>query len=77
MDLFAVFGGILLTFLAGAEVDPGMLKTKLKESMLIGGFSFLVPCLAAIACCYWAAGWTWEASLILRNPKRLVATVRS
>jgi Kef-type K+ transport system membrane component KefB len=64
MDFLAAFGGILLTFLAGAEVDPAMLKLKLKESMLIGGFSFLVPYLAAIAYCYWEAGWTWEASLI-------------
>ena len=64
MDFLAAFGGILLTFLAGAEVDPDMLKTKFKESVLIGGFSFLVPYLAAIIYCYWAADWTWEASLI-------------
>jgi len=64
MDFLAAFGGILLTFLVGAEVDPDMLKTKFKESVLIGGFSFLVPYLAAIIYCYWAADWTWEASLI-------------
>src|SRR2546427_4220594 len=28
MNFLAAFGGILLTFLAGAEVDPDMLKTK-------------------------------------------------
>jgi Kef-type K+ transport system membrane component KefB len=64
MDFLARFGGILLTFLAGAEVDPKLLREKLKESLLIGGLSFLVPYLAAIAYCYWVAGWTWEASLI-------------
>ena len=64
MDFLAGFGGILLTFLAGAEVDPAILKTKFKESLLIGGFSFLVPYLAAIGYCYWVANWTWEASLI-------------
>jgi Kef-type K+ transport system membrane component KefB len=64
MDFLASFGGILLTFLAGAEVDPRILKNKLKESLLIGGFSFLVPYLAAICYCYWVADWTWEASLI-------------
>src|SRR5712692_7780250 len=53
MDFVAGFGGILLTFLAGAEVDPKMLKEKLKESLLIGGFSFLVPYLAAFGYCYW------------------------
>jgi len=64
MDFLAGFGGILLTFLAGAEVDPALLKQKLKESLLIGGFSFLVPYLAAIGYCYWIAHWTWKASLI-------------
>jgi Kef-type K+ transport system membrane component KefB len=64
MDFLAGFGGILLTFLAGAEVDPAILKTKFKESLLIGGFSFLVPYLAAIGYCYWVANWTWDASLI-------------
>lgn len=64
MDFLAGFGGILLTFLAGAEVDPQLLKDKLKESLLIGGLSFLVPYMAAIAYCYWVAHWTWEASLI-------------
>jgi Kef-type K+ transport system membrane component KefB len=64
MDFLATFGGILLTFLAGAEVDPAMLKSKLKESLLIGGFSFLVPYVAVLAYCYWVADWTWEASLI-------------
>jgi Kef-type K+ transport system membrane component KefB len=64
MDFLSGFGGILLTFLAGAEVDPQILKDKFKESLLIGGLSFLVPYLAAIAYCYWVAHWTWEASLI-------------
>src|SRR3989338_906978 len=64
MDFLAGFGGILLTFLAGAEVDPALLKQKLKESLLIGGFSFLVPYLAAIGYCYGIAHWTWKASLI-------------
>ena len=63
MDFLAGFGGILLTFLAGAEVDPKMMREKFKESVLIGGMSFMVPYLAAIACCRWVAGWTWNASL--------------
>ena len=64
MDFLAGFGGILLTFLAGAEVDPKIMREKFKESALIGGISFLVPYLAAIAYCRWGAGWTWDASLI-------------
>src|SRR5262245_50899362 len=64
MDFLAGFGGILLTFLAGAEVDPKLLKEKFKESLLIGGFSFLIPYLATIAYCYWVAEWTWQASFV-------------
>jgi Kef-type K+ transport system membrane component KefB len=32
----AGFGSILLTFMAGAEIEPGVLKKYLKESLLIG-----------------------------------------
>jgi len=64
MDFLAGFGGILLTFLAGAEVDPTLLRQKLKESLLIGGCSFFVPYVAAIGYCYWVAHWSWKASLI-------------
>jgi len=64
MDFLAGFGGILLTFLAGAEVDPQLMREKLKESLLIGGASFIFPYLAAIAYCYGVAHWTLKASLI-------------
>jgi Kef-type K+ transport system membrane component KefB len=64
LDFLAQFGGILLTFLAGAEVDPGLLRNKLKPSLLMGGASFLFPFLAAAAFALWAAHWTPRASLI-------------
>lgn len=55
LTFLAGFGGILLTFLAGAEVDLGILREKVKESLLIGGFSFFGPFLGAIAYCYWVS----------------------
>ena len=58
------FGGILLTFLAGAEVDLVILREKAKESLLIGGFSFFAPFLGTIVYCYWIAHWSLNASLI-------------
>ena len=58
------FGGILLTFLAGAEVDLVILREKAKESLLIGGFSFFVPFLGTIVYCYLIAHWTLNASFI-------------
>src|SRR3989304_6083473 len=43
MIYLAGFGGILLTFLAGTEIDTQLMKEKFKESFLIGFFSFFVP----------------------------------
>ena len=64
LDFLAQFGGVLLTFLAGAEVDPGLLRAKLKPSLLLGGASFLIPFLAAAAFAATVAQWTPKASLI-------------
>src|SRR5512140_3175384 len=57
MDFVASFAGIVLTFLAGAEVDPGLMREKLKESVLIGGLSFLLPFVGAGLFAYFVAGW--------------------
>jgi Kef-type K+ transport system membrane component KefB len=64
IDFLAGFGGILLTFLAGAETDPELMKEKFKESLLIGGISFLAPFLLTFAYCYGIAGWGFKASQI-------------
>lgn len=64
IDFLASFASIVLTFLAGAEVDPDLMREKLKESLLIGGLSFLLPFLGAWAFCYLVAGWTNPASKI-------------
>ena len=64
MEFLAGFGGILLTFLAGAEVDTALLRERLKANILIGVFSFLVPFCAVLAFCRGVEQWTWAASLI-------------
>jgi len=64
IDFLAGFGGVLLTFLAGVEVDVSLLRQKLRPSLLIGGFSFLIPFLAAFAYCYFVAGWSLAAAEI-------------
>ena len=64
LTFLAGFGGILLTFLAGAEVDLVILREKAKESLLIGVFSFFGPFLGAIGYCYWISHWSLNASLI-------------
>ncbi len=64
IDFLASFGGVLLTFLAGVEVEFELLRRKLKASLLIGGFSFLVPFVAALLYCYFVAGWDLRAAEI-------------
>lgn len=64
VDFLAGFGSILLTFLAGAEVDPTVLRNKFKESFSIGVLAFLFPFLACGAYAYYVSGWTYQAALI-------------
>jgi Kef-type K+ transport system membrane component KefB len=55
----AGFGGILLTFLAGAEVDRKVMRQKSKESILIGTISFLAPFLGTLFVCHYLLHWDW------------------
>lgn len=64
VNFLAGFGSILLTFLAGAEVEPQILRKKFKESVGIGFLSFLMPFLGAMAYAYYVAGWTFPQSAI-------------
>jgi len=64
IDFLASFAGIVLTFLAGAEVDPSLLRRKAKESFLIGGLSFLLPFIGAGLFAYVVAGWDVRQSEI-------------
>jgi Kef-type K+ transport system membrane component KefB len=60
----AGFAGVVLTFLAGAEVDVPQLRREWRASTSIGAVSFAAPCLVAGAFCYWALGWTADAAKI-------------
>ena len=64
MVYLANFGGIILTFLAGTEIDTRLMKEKFKESFLIGLFSFLLPFLGVFLFTYYLAGWNLKAALI-------------
>jgi Kef-type K+ transport system membrane component KefB len=64
MTLVATFGGILLTFMAGTEIDTKIMREKYKESFLIGFFSFLTPLIGAFLYTYFIAGWNLPAALI-------------
>jgi Kef-type K+ transport system membrane component KefB len=64
IDFLATFGSGLLTFLAGAEIDPDSLRRHLKPAAAIGLVSFLAPFLGATAFANWVAGWDRQAAWI-------------
>jgi glutathione-regulated potassium-efflux system ancillary protein KefC len=55
-------GAIVLTFLAGAELDPVVFRKQWKQATAIGLVSFAGPFLGCAALARWALGWSVEAS---------------
>jgi len=62
-------GAIVLTFLAGAELEPAVFKRKWKEATAIGLVSFFFPFLGCAAGAYYVLGWdvmpSWLAGVAL------------
>jgi Kef-type K+ transport system membrane component KefB len=63
-SFLASVGSVMLTFLAGVEIDPVSLRRHWRASLSIGFVSFLLPFVGAFAFCYWALGWTLHAAEI-------------
>jgi Kef-type K+ transport system membrane component KefB len=64
IDVLAAFGAVLLTFLAGAEIDPQTLRRHLRSSLAIGSISFAAPFAAAFGVAFWGLSWSLQASEI-------------
>src|SRR5580658_6678750 len=60
----ASVGSLVLTFLAGAEIDPVSLRGHWRASLSIGLASFLLPFLAAFGFCGLVLGWHLHAAEI-------------
>ncbi len=60
----ASFASVVLTFLAGAEVDPDDFRERFGASITIGVVSFAGPFVAATLVALGPLGWTTKASLI-------------
>lgn len=58
----AASGAVVLTFLAGAELDPEVVKTKLTEVSVVGLTGFVAPFLGCAALAYYGLGWNANAS---------------
>jgi len=57
-------GAILLTFLAGTELEPAVIRSKAKEVTLIGFIGFLAPFLGCAAISHYVLRWDVQASLL-------------
>jgi len=55
-------GAIMLTFLAGAELDPVVFRAKLKEAAAVGLVSFAAPFFGCTAAAYYLLNWDAQAS---------------
>src|ERR1700691_6683391 len=55
-------GAIVLTFLAGAELDPAIFKTKWREALIIGLAGFFGPFLGCTLIAHFLLHWTIMAS---------------
>ena len=62
-------GAIVLTFLAGAELDPGLFRIKWKEATVVGLAGFFAPFLGCAAIAYYVLHWdlmpAWLAGVAL------------
>jgi glutathione-regulated potassium-efflux system ancillary protein KefC len=62
ISFLAGTGAIVLTFLAGAELDPAIFRTKWKEALGVGMIGFAAPFLGCAALAYYGLGWTSRSS---------------
>jgi Kef-type K+ transport system membrane component KefB len=74
LAFIGTFAGVVLTFLAGAEVDVPQFKREWQASLSIGAVSFVAPFLVAMATAYWAAGWTRSRPRSAASPCRRPAS---
>jgi glutathione-regulated potassium-efflux system ancillary protein KefC len=57
-------GAMLLTFLAGAELNPDVMKSKIKEVSVIGLIGFASPFIGCSLIAYYLIGWNLQACLL-------------
>jgi glutathione-regulated potassium-efflux system ancillary protein KefC len=62
LTFLASTGSVVLTFLAGAELDPAVLRTKWQEVSLVGLVGFLAPFLGCALAAHHLLHWSWRAS---------------
>ena len=64
VNFLAGFGAIMITFLAGAEIDPRVLRRHLRPSVGIGVASFFAPYLGCVLFARYGLEWSWPQAQI-------------
>jgi Kef-type K+ transport system membrane component KefB len=64
VNFLAGFGAILLTFLAGTEIDPGVVRRHFRSSLSIGVVGFFAPYLGVLAYALYVLDWPWPQAQI-------------
>jgi Kef-type K+ transport system membrane component KefB len=64
VNFLAGFGAILLTFLAGTEIDPTVVRKHFRSSFSIGVVGFLAPYLGILAYALYGLHWSWSEAQI-------------
>ncbi len=76
LRFLAASGAVLLTFLAGAELDPGVMAAKKKEVLVVGLVGFLAPFLGCAALArfllHWDPAASWLAGIALSTTSMAV-----
>ena len=57
-------GAVLLTFLAGAELDYHTIRDTFKEVTIVGFIGFLSPFVGSALIAYYLLGWSFQSSLL-------------
>jgi Kef-type K+ transport system membrane component KefB len=64
INYIAGFGAIVLTFLAGTDIDPHVVKKNFGSSVSIGLMGFFAPYLGCLLLARYGLGWPWPQAQI-------------
>jgi Kef-type K+ transport system membrane component KefB len=64
INYIASFGAIVLTFLAGTDIDPHVVKRNFASSVTIGLMGFFAPYLGCLLLAHYGLGWPWPQAQI-------------
>jgi Kef-type K+ transport system membrane component KefB len=64
INYIAGFGAVVLTFLAGTDIDPHVVKRNFGSSVTIGLMGFFAPYIGCLLLAHYGLGWPWPQAQI-------------